>query len=570
MFFPGIKISLPYRSTGWFLLALLMAAGCSVPEQKSVFENPVIPGFNPDPSICRVGEDYYMVVNSSEYFPGIPVYHSRDLVNWKIIGHALHRASQLDLDSVDSSRGIFAPTIRYHDGTFYVLSTLTGAMPGKPAGNFIVTARDPAGEWSEVYWLRDAQGIDPSLFFDDDGKVYYHGNYSPSEKVWQNHRNIWIRELDLSRMELVGEKYDIIDGSDYYMKGTIDGGIESGVDFFEAPHIYKKDGAYYLVAGHGGTFQNHAVSIWKSDHVLGPYESNPENPILTHRDLPATHEITSVGHADFVETQNGEWWMVYLGRRPYGGEYHILGREVFMSPMDWSGTWPVVNPGGETGRGKRFHPRPGLPVDKTLSSGRDNFDSRKPDLRWYFLRTPRSEWWSLTEREGFLRMYLRQEKLSEPVNPSFLGRRQEHIQCSAEARIEFEPGNDGEEAGLVVIRDRRNYFFFSVGRHDGRKMIRLIKRSSDHPDNEIVAGEAIEESNLHLKVTAEGIHYSFSYSVNGMDWTTLVENVDSRFLGMAGAGRFTGTLIGIHASSDSKDCTNHVDFDWFEYQGYND
>jgi xylan 1,4-beta-xylosidase len=551
---------------GCFLIVLLVVFGCSGTKQNGMFENPIIPGFNPDPSICRVGEDYYLVANSSEYYPGIPVYHSRDLVNWKIIGHALHRTSQLDLDSVDSSRGIFAPTIRYHNGTFYVLSTLTGAMPGKPSGNFIVTAQNPAGPWSEIFWLKDAQGIDPSLFFDDDGKVYYHGNYSPAEKAWPNHRNIWIQELDLSLMEFTGERYDIIDGSDYYRKGTIDGGIETGVDFFEAPHIYKKDGFYYLVTGHGGTFQNHAVSIWKAENIYGPYESNPGNPILTHRDLPATNYITSVGHADLVETQNGEWWMVYLGRRPYGGEYHILGREIFLSPMDWSSTWPVVNPSGETGRGERFHHRPDLPVHKQVSAGRDNFDSCKPDLRWYFLRTPRSDWWSLTEREGFLRMYLRPENISEPVNPSFIGRRQEHINCSVEIRMEFDPVNDGEEAGLVVERDRNNYFIFSFGQHAGRKVVRLTKRSSDKAEDEIVASEAIETSNLHLRITAEGILYTFSYAGEGEKWKTLVEKEDARFLGMAGAGRFTGTLTGMYASSNGIECNNHADFDWFEYQ----
>jgi xylan 1,4-beta-xylosidase len=505
------QITFPFQKIrkGWIVLALILAYGCQGPKQGAMYENPVIPGFNPDPSICRVGEDYYMIANSSEYFPGIPVYHSRDLVNWKIIGHALHRISQLDLDSVDSSRGIFAPTIRYHNGTFYVLSTLTGAMPGKPAGNFIVTATNPAGPWSEPYWLPDAKGIDPSLFFDDDGKAYYHGNYSPDEKIWPNHRNIWIQELDLTTMKLTGERYDIIDGSDYYKKGTIDGGIEPGADFFEAPHIYKKDGYYYLVTGHGGTFQNHAVSIWKSENIFGPYESNPGNPVLTHRDLPATHEITSVGHADLVETQNGEWWMVYLGRRPYGGEYHILGREIFMSPVDWSRTWPVVNPNGLIGRGERFHPRPDLPVQEQAASNRDDFDTDKLDLRWYFLRTPRTNWWTLSERDGYLRIYLRPERISEPVNPSFIGRRQEDINCSVETAMEFNASADGEEAGLVVERDRRNYFIFSAGLHSGQKMVRLSKRSTDNTEDEIMASDTTGASYLRLKITAEGVYIHF-------------------------------------------------------------
>lgn len=507
-----------------------------------------------------------MVTNSSEYYPGIPVYHSRDLVNWKMIAHALNRPSQLNLDSVDSSRGIFAPTIRYHEGVFYVLSTLTGVAPEQQGGNFIVTSENPEGLWSEPFWLPEAKGIDPSLFFDDDGKVWYHGNYSPEPKQWNNHRNLWIQELDLNTMKLTGPSVDIINGFDYYNKGDIDGGIEAGVDFFEAPHIYKREGYYYLLAGHGGTFQNHAVSIWRSKDIFGPYESNPDNPILTHRDLPPTHELTSVGHGDLVRIHTGEWWMVYLGRRPYGGEIHILGRETFLSPVEWGGEWPVVNPKGKRGRGELIHEKPKLKEYVNIDTWkRDEFEIKSLANEWTFLRTPRSEWWSLTARKGFLRMQLRPERINEIVNPSFIGIRQVFVDGSAKTRMEFSPAGDNEEAGLVVQRDRHNYFKFTVGAEKERQVIQLIRRESLIGNEMIMTTGSVLSETIHLKITAEGVYYTFAWSEDGVTWNVLADKADGRFLGMAGAGRFTGTFIGMYASSNGKLSGNYADFDWFEY-----
>ena len=528
--------------------------------------NPIIKGYNADPSICRVGSNYYLATSSSEYFPGIPIYQSKDLVNWKMIGHALDRLSQLNLSNVDCTRGVFAPTLRYHKGIYYIISTLTGVPIGKPAGNFIVTAKKPAGPWSDPVWLPEAQGIDPSLFFDDDGKVYYQGNYSPQPKIWNNHRNLWLQEFDLKNMKLIGKKVDILDGSDFYQKGNIDGGIKEGVDFFEAPHLYKKDGKYYLVAGHGGTFQNHAVSVWRSNHIFGPYEMNPANPILTHRDLPTTHPITSTGHADLVQTQKGEWWMVYLARRPYGGDIHILGRETFLSPIDWSGAWPVVNPTGNTGRGELFYERPDLKEKKWKSeTAPDEFSDRTLNPCWTFIRTPLSTWWSLTERKGFLRLQLRPERISEIVNPSFIGRRQESPNCSATIKMEFVPESDNEEAGLVVERDKDNYFRFTLGNETGRTVLRLIQRSSAKSEDGQIAKRSVNSGSIYLKISTEGIFYTFSYSVNGKDWNVLENKLDGSFLGMPGAGRFTGTFIGMYASANGETSNNHVDFDWFEY-----
>ncbi|HHE72603.1 MAG TPA: glycoside hydrolase family 43 protein, partial [Chloroflexi bacterium] len=283
------------------------------------FRNPILSGFYPDPSICRVGDDYYLVNSSFEYFPGLPIFHSRDLVHWRQIGHVLDRPEQLNLDGVRPSGGLYAPTIRYHAGTFYVTNTLVDG-PG-PKGNFIVTATDPAGPWSEPVWLDDAPGIDPSLFFDEDGRVWYVGNRHAFEGHYPGHCEIWLQELDLENMTLVGERYLLWDGA---LKGAV---------YAEGPHLYRVNDHYYLMIAEGGTGHDHAVTIARSDSITGPYYPNPRNPILTHRHLGQDYPIVGTGHADLVETQYGEWWMVALAMRPYDGYFYNLGRETFLIPV---------------------------------------------------------------------------------------------------------------------------------------------------------------------------------------------------------------------------------------------
>ncbi len=539
------------------------AAPALAQPNRASYHNPIIPGFNPDPSICRVGEDYYLVTSTFEYFPGVPVYHSRDLVHWTMIGHVLDRPSQLNLDSVACSGGIYAPTIRYHNGTFYMITTLVGQSRAPQHRNFIVTAKNPAGPWSDPHWIANAPGIDPSLFFDDNGKVYYSGNDSPKIKLWDKHRNIWLQELDITTWTLVGKRVDVLDGGEYYKKGTLDGGIESGVNNYESSHHYKKDGKYYLLIAHGGTSQNHAVSIWRSDSVFGPYEMNPSNPILTHRDLPKEHAFTSTGHADLVQTQQGEWYIVYLAKRPYGGENFILGRETFMSPVDWSGVWPIVNPKGTVGRGELTHAAPSLKANKVApESPRDEFAAPALRAAWTFIRTPRSQWWSLTKRKGYLRINLRPESISEQANPSFIGRRQEYKDFSAAMKMEFTPGSGNEEAGLVVERDRDYYLKFTVGIDNGKRVVRLSEKAGPDVKDSVLAQQAASGTK-YMRVSSQGTDYTFAYSSDGKEWTTLQKNVDGRLLGLAGAGRFTGTFIGMYASSNGVASANYADVDWF-------
>ena len=273
---------------------------------KRTYINPILPGFYPDPSICRVQDDYYLVASSFSYYPGLPLFHSKDLIHWRQIGHALDRPSQLNLDNLELSQGCFAPAIHYYKGTFYITNTLVGG-----GGNFIITAKNPERPWSDPDWILHTPGIDPSLFFDDNGKVYWVSNGDPPRSRYDGHKVIWMQEIDLKGMKLVLDtKQILVDGGSNPDKNPI---------WIEAPHLFKKDSYYYLIAAEGGTFKNHSEVVFRSNTITGPYESFKDNPILTQHHLPPGRKnaITCTGHADFVETQTGEWWAVFLGCRPY-------------------------------------------------------------------------------------------------------------------------------------------------------------------------------------------------------------------------------------------------------------
>ena len=514
-----------------------------------IFRNPILPGFYPDPSICRVEGDYYLVTSTFEYFPGLPIFHSRDLVHWHQIGHVLDRPSQLPLDDINFSRGLYAPTIRYSNGTFYVINTL---VDGKTkSGNFIVTATDPAGPWSEPYWLESAPGIDPSLFFDDDGLAWYTGNRIPDQRQYESHREIWLQELDLQSMRLVGDVYILWDGA---LKGAIHA---------EASHLYKVNGRYYLMISEGGTAHHHAVTIARSDSITGPYESNPGNPILTHRHLGLSYPIVGTGHADLVDTQNGEWWMVLLAMRPYGGYFYNLGRETFLTPVRWEDGWPIVSPG--SGRVEFSYPVPNLPETTWPEvPARDDFDTSALALKWNFLRTPRDEFYSLSERPSHLRLRLRPQRLSEPTNPSFVGRRQQHIHFEAKCTVEFTPQNGHDCAGLTLIQNDNFHFLFVITKTT-EPVLRLIKRA--HGQEEILAEQPVNAGKLYLKVEGHEQAYSFYFADHPNEWKMVLENVDGRILSTPVAGGFVGAYIAMYASSNGHASTNNADFDWFEYIG---
>ncbi|WP_127532052.1 glycoside hydrolase family 43 protein [Paenibacillus kobensis] len=515
--------------------------------ENATFNNPILPGFYPDPSMCRVGEDYYLVTSTFEYFPGIPIFHSKDLVNWRQIGHVLDRPSQLDLDGLRPSRGVFAPTIRYHEGTFYVINTNVDKK-----GNFVVTATDPAGPWSDPYWL-ESEGIDPSLFFDDDGKAYYTGTRpAPEGPQYFGNWEIWMQELDLKTMKLVGEQYSLWRGA-----------LRDAV-WPEGPHTYKINGYYYLLISEGGTGPDHAITVARSEHLLGPYEGYKKNPVLTHRHLGNDYPIVNVGHSDIVQTQNGEWWMVLLASRPYGGYYRNLGRETFLVPFTWEEGWPVVKPGKSIV--EMTEARPSLPEQRWVSAPAcDNFETAELGMQWIFIRTPREAFMSLEERPGHLRLKLRRPTLKDNEQVSFVGRRQQHLRFNARTAMEFVPQAEHESAGLVVLQSSQFHFRFEYLLSEGTKVVRLTKCTNGV--DEVLAQQAVDADKLYLTIDAHEQDFAFYYGTRADEYRLLAEKVDGRILSTDVAGGFVGTCLGMYASSNAQLSDNVADFDWFEYTG---
>ncbi|WP_339255008.1 glycoside hydrolase family 43 protein [Paenibacillus sp. FSL P2-0089] len=515
------------------------------------FRNPVLPGFYPDPSAIRVGEDYYLVTSSFEFYPGVPVFHSRDLVHWRQLGHVLDRPSQLNLDGILPSRGIWAPTLRYHQGLFYMITTFVDNH--KQPHNFYVTTADPAGDWSDPVWLEDAPGIDPSLFFDKDGKVYYTGNrVPPGGQDYPKHMDIWLQEIDLAQGRLTGPKHSLWQGALKTAHAQ------------EGPHLYSIGGWYYLLIAEGGTGHTHAVTVARSRNVTGPYEGHRANPILTHRHLGREYPIVNTGHGELVETQHGQWWMLCLASRTCGGYYRNLGRETFLAPVKWEDEWPVVNPG--KGVLELEGPAPNLPMTQwPLLPVRDDFADGELSPAWNFLRTPRGEFWSLSEHPGHLRLRLKPEVLAETGNPAYIGRRQQHLSFRAAAEMRFQPEAAGESAGLALIQNADNHFRYERVAEDGRQLLKLTVRSRGA--EQLLASAPYPLDTVQLKVEARGQDYSFYYRASGSDtWTALHEQADGRVLSTDWAGGFTGAYIGMYASAGGAQSSNVADYGWFSYE----
>jgi xylan 1,4-beta-xylosidase len=499
----------------------------------SSYRNPVIPGFHADPSLCRVGADYYLVTSSFEYFPGVPLFHSRDLIHWRQIGHCLTRSSQLPLTGCASSAGIFAPTLRYHAGVFYLITTNVSG-----GGNFYVTARDPAGPWSEPVWLRETTGgIDPSLFFDDDGRIYF------TRQGGGERGGIFQSELDLERGQLVGEARPIWTGT---------GGI-----WPEGPHLYKIAGRYYLLISEGGTGYGHSLTIARSDSPWGPFEPCPRNPILTHSTRPE-HPIQATGHADLVQTQAGAFWLALLGIRPTDGKHHHLGRETFLAPLIWdSEGWPVI--GGGAGIELEMSGT-GLPPAEPLPKPhpRDDFDARTLGPDWNLLRNPSSAAWSLSERSGWLRLWGNAASLDDLASPGFVGRRQQHFRCTVSTLLELESARGDCEAGLCVRANEANHYDLVVVVADGQRSLRLRARRLGV--SELIAETALEPGPIVLSIRAQPSSYEFFWALPGAEPQSL-GTLPTDALSTEVVGGFTGVFFGMYARAAAEPV--HADFDWF-------
>ena len=505
--------------------------------------NPVLAGFHPDPSICRRGDDYFLVCSSFTFYPSIPIFHSRDLVHWRQIGFVLDRPEQAPLDSLRFNRAVYAPDISYnpHNDTFYVVNTCVDGLE-----NFFVKCRDPfAGGWSDPIPLPEVEGIDPSFFFDDDGRAYLlHNGMPPGPRQWNSHRALWLREFDTATDRVAGDPVLLLDG---------------GIDFaaqpewLEGPHIYKHDGEYVLLAAEGGTYEAHSQVALKSASVKGPYVPYPHNPVLTQRDLPADRpdKVSSTGHADMVRTPDGAWYCVFLGCRPYADDFYNTGRETFLLPVSWDDGFPVVLPPGEAV--PTVVRKPGLAPDETLRPTTGNFAwstdfSEGLDDRWLMIRTPRGAWWRTGRRGLVLRNNGR--RIDEVANPAFLGCRQQHTDFEVSTELLCRP-SEGQFAGLALFQNDRHYLLFGKVRRAGAEGVIVVRAEKKaEPAVETLAfvplSPAETKKALQLRVRGTGGRCDLEFAVGDGPFVGASQGVDTRNLSTHTARGFNGVILGLH------------------------
>jgi len=528
------------------------------------FSNPIIRGGYPDPSICKVGDTFYLVNSSFEYFPGLPIHKSKDLINWELIGYGLHRKSQVDsivnLIDVQSNGGIHAPTIRYKDGVYYIITTnvyYDEKQKKAEMVNFIITAKNPAGPWSDPIHILGAPGIDPDLFFDDNGKVWYVGNQMPENPNFNGEGEIWLQELDINEFKLVGEKYLLWRGAC--------GGV-----WAEGPHMYKKDGRYYLLIAEGGTSFNHAVMVALSDNVEGPYISNPRNPIITSRHLSYDNWVNSTGHGDIIELDDGRNYMVLLGIRNQIERGSNMGRETFLAPITWEREpfewketkhlWPVVSP--KTGRIELSNDFVfNNSIQNIETSFKDNFESDILNLKWNFRRYPIENIFHLNKNDKRLNLICHPNQIKERGRAALLGFKQTESSFEYLTQMYFEPNTNGSEAGISFFQKDDNYINFTLIKDNGKHYLQayVVKK-----------GELISTKKEHLKqfkgqikfkVIADREAYKLYFLTKGTHFN-LFATLDGSSLKSNG---YTGAHLGLYATSNGRKTKDSASFEYVNY-----
>jgi len=535
--------------------------------QQKIIKNPILRGFNPDPSIIRVGEDYYIATSTFEWFPGVQIHHSKDLINWKLVARPLSRKSQLDMIGVPDSCGVWAPCLSYDKGTFYLVYSNVRSFDGiwKDTPNYLVTTQDILGDWSDPIFLTSS-GFDGSLFHDEDGKKWF-------LSMLTDHRKglffggTFLQEYDETKQQLIGQRYNIF-------KGTELGSTE-------APHLYKINGYYYLILAEGGTEYGHAITLARSTAITGPYELHPQNPFITARNTP-TAPLQKCGHGDLVDTPKGDWYVVFLVGRPLSEHGRCtLGRETAIETVEWRADgWLYLKKGVTT-------PRLEVPIavetDKeTLQKKasylpeRNTFGKDGLSIHFQSLRIPIAEsWLSLTDRSGYLRLYGK-DSLSSFHYQSLIARRIQHFNIEASTCLEFSPTTFQQMAGLVVYYNTGHWIYLHLMGHEDEESKFLQIIVCDNFDMQEILAQSINVSGqqrIYLKAQLHCAHLQFYYAAKANDWQKIGDVLDSSILSddyvREGSTRyrpaFTGAFVGL-CCQDLSGRNQPADFDWFEYK----
>lgn len=535
--------------------------------------NPIIPGYYPDPTIIRVEEDFYLACSSFEMWPGIPVFHSKDLAHWEQIGNAMTGENKFHMERNCGVGGVMAPTLRYRNGVYYIISANFADR-----GNYIVTATDPAGPWSEPRWLEDVPGIDASIFFDNDGKTYIIG----TGDVWDNgtgvkERGIWLAEYDIEQFCMKGEPVTIFNSA-------MRGGASP-----EAPHLYHIGDYYYLMIAEGGTEHYHAVMVARSKELFGFYENNPANPVMTHRNMGFRCPITNVGHADLVECRDGSWYAVMLGSRLIDGNHKNLGRETFLCPVIWERNWPVFSP--ESGQVNwEYDVTDALPVTcYGKEKERDEFDEAELPLYMVFWGTPGEGMWRLEDSK--LRLSCIHQRLEDELQPmlmdgvhrddrhaAFLGRRQRAVHAMVTAGMEFMPMGR-ESAGIAAVQAMNHQLHIERGVSDGQQVVRVVLVTADYDrppyfpgfvaqtNRQILAEEVWEKDSVILQLEMDGQDFTVRIGAKEGSLKEICK-ADGSLINPEKVGCMCGTLLGMYATGNGKDVDNRAAFDWFSYREF--
>lgn len=534
------------------------------------FVNPILPGYYPDPSICRVGADYYLCCSSFEMFPGLPVFHSRDLVHWEQICNAMGAENGLHVSANSGAGGVMAPTIRHHNGKFYIINANFSDR-----GNFIITADAAAGPWCAPHYLEDVPGIDASIFFDADGQCYIVG----TGNVWDNgagqkERGIWAAPYDIENFRMLGEPVTIFNSG---MRGASSP---------EAPHLYHIGAYYYLVIAEGGTEHYHSVVVARARNVLDFYEGDPANPVMTHRMMGTRAKFLNVGHADLVDTPGGQWYAVMLGSRNIGGCHKNLGRETYLCPVEWEWDWPLFSP--DTGCLAERYPFPELEErDVPAPPEREDFDGERLPLHFVTMGTPYVPFYrladsclsiqcipqALIQKLEFLGMG--GERRLDRFMP-FVGCRQTQFNAAVSCRMRFRPEKT-ESAGLALIQAMNHQLHLERAVDGGRQVVRCVLYTTryDMPafvpqfhaeTSAAVLGSAPwDQDDIILKMDIAGEEITLLYGGSEGELRELCK-ADGTRLATKQNGCLVGTLFGMFASGNGGESSNRASFDWFQAQ----